>query len=123
MYVKKRVESEATLSLMTEAMTLVDQTEGYVPGETAVTFVGDIADVMQELPGTDRVKGISGCNKSAAITYKETYQAYFHHVMLRDVKVVFEDTVKEEAESLRMPAYPQAGYVQMVDQTVVVKWN
>ncbi len=122
-YVKKRVESEATLSLMTEAMTLVDQTEGYVPGETAVTFVGDIADVMQELPGTDRVKGISGCNKSAAITYKETYQAYFDHVMLRDVKVVFEDTVKEEAESLRMPAYPQAGYVQMVDQTVVVKWN
>ena len=122
-YVKKWVESEATLSLMTEAMTLVDQTEGYVPGETAVTFVGDIADVMQELPGTDRVKGISGCNKSAAITYKETYQAYFDHVMLRDVKVVFEDTVKEEAESLRMPAYPQAGYVQMVDQTVVVKWN
>lgn len=122
-YVKKRVESEATLSLMTEAMTLVDQTEGYVPGETAVTFVGDIADVMQELPGTDRVKGISGCNKSAAITYKETYQAYFDHVMLRDVKVVFEDTVKEEAERLRMPAYPQAGYVQMVDQTVVVKWN
>lgn len=122
-YVKKKVESMATLSLMTEVMGQIDQTEGYVPGETAVTFVGDISKVLKEIPGTERVKGISGCNKATAITYKETYQAYFDHVMLRDVKVVFEGTKEEKPEVLQMPSYPQTGYVRMVGQTVVVKWN
>lgn len=123
MYVKKEIESEATLSLMTEVMAQIEQTEGYVPGETAVTFVGDISKVLQEIPGTDRVKGVSGCNKSTAITYKETYQAYFDNILLRDVKVVFEGTQKKNPAVLRMPAYPQTGYVQRVDSVVVVKWN
>lgn len=122
-YVKKEVESKATLSLMTEVMTQIDQVEGYVPGETAVTFVGDISEVLGEIPGTDRVEGVSGCNKSTAITYRETYQAYFDHVMLRNVKVVFDETAKDETEIAKMPAYPQAGYVQLIDQIVVVKWN
>ncbi len=122
-YVKKEVESKATLSLMTEVMALVEQTEDYVPGETAVTFVGDISEVLQEIPGTDRVKGVSGCNKTAAITYKETYQPYFDHVMLRKVNVVFDGMTEEKPETAQMPSYPQEGYVQMVDQVVVVKWN
>lgn len=122
-YVKKEVESRATLSLMTEVMDQVGRTEGYVPGETEITFVGDISKVLKALPGTDTVKGISGCNKPTAITYKVTYQAYFDHVMLRDVKVVFEGAQEEKPEIIQMPSYPQAGYVQMVDSVVVVKWN
>ncbi|MDE7247878.1 MAG: glucosyltransferase domain-containing protein [Lachnospiraceae bacterium] len=130
-YVKKEVESEATLSLMTEVMAQIDQTEGYVPGETEVTFVGDISKVLQALPGTDRVKGVSGCNKPTAITYPGTYQAYFDNVLLRNVKVVMDETAEEEPQEevqedpqiMQMPAYPQPGYVQMIDQVVVVKWN
>lgn len=123
-YVKKEVESKATLSLMTEVMAEIDRTEGYVPGETPVTFVGDISKVLQEIPGTDRVKGVSGCNKTTSITYPGTYQAYFDHILLRDVSVVFDGAPKEEdAEVSQMPSYPQTGYVKMVDQVVVVKWN
>lgn len=123
-YVKKEVESKATLSLMTEVMAEVDRTEGYVPGETAVTFVGDISKVLQEIPGTERVKGVSGCNKTTAITYPETYQAYFDHILLRDVSVVFDKAPKQEDEEvMQMPSYPQKGYVRVVDQVVVVKWN
>lgn len=121
-YVKKEVESKATLSLMTEVVAQIDQVQGYVPGETAVTFVGDISKVLQEIPGTDRVKGVSGCNKPTSITYPGTYQAYFDNILLRDVKVVFEGA-QEKPEVLEMPCYPQAGYVQMVDSVVVVKWN
>lgn len=122
-YVKKEVESRATLSLMTEIMAEVDRVEGYVPGETEVTFAGDISKVLRTIPGTDRVKGVSGCNKPTAITYKETYQAYFDHVMLRDVNVVFDHVTEKEPEVAQMPAYPQPGYVRMVNQVVVVKWN
>lgn len=123
-YVKKEVESKATLSLMTQVMAQVEQTEGYVPGETEVTFVGDISEVLRDLPGTDRIEGVSGCNKPTAITYPGTYQAYFDNILLRDVKVVFEGApVKDDVEVAQMPPYPQSGYVQTVDQVVVVKWN
>lgn len=120
-YVKKEIESKATSALMTEVMTQVGQVEGYVPGETGVTFVGQMSNVLQDLPGTERLKGISGCNKSSAITYEGTYQAYFDHVMLRNVKVVFDGSIPEKEEVQGMPAYPQKGYVKMVDNVVVVK--
>ena len=121
---KKEVESKATLSLMTEVMAQVEQTAGYVPGETAVTFVGDISEILQNLPGTARVEGVSGCNKPTAITYPGTYQAYFDHILLRNVKMIVEGAPGiEDAEVMQMPSYPQSGYVQVVDQVVVVKWN
>ena len=123
-YVKKEVESKATLSLMTEVMAQVEQMAGYVPGETEVTFVGDISEILQNLPGTARVEGVSGCNKPTAITYPGTYQAYFDHILLRNVKMIFEGAPGiEDAEVMQMPSYPQSGYVQVVDQVVVVKWN
>lgn len=123
-YVKKKVEAGATLSLMTQIISQVEQTEGYVPGETPVFFVGQVSEILEELPGTQRVKGISGCNKTSAITYEGTYQAYFENVMLRDVEVVLEKdagNLLKGPEVARMPAYPQAGYVELVDGTVVVK--
>ncbi len=122
-YVKKEVESKATLALMTEVTAQIERTEGYVPGETEVTFIGDISKVLQEVPGTDRVKGVSGCNKPAAITYGETYQAYFDNVLLRKVKVALDGVAEDVPEAAQMPSYPQAGYVKMIGQAVVVKWN
>lgn len=120
-YVKKEVESKATLSLMTEILAEVERTEGYVPGETEVLFVGQVSEILQEMPGSQRLMGISGCNKSTAITYAGTYPAYFENVMLRDVKVVFDAGAGEDEEVLKMPSYPQSGYVKMLDGTVVVK--
>ena len=120
-YVKKEVESKATLSLMTQIMAQVEQAEGYVPGETPVTFVGQVSEILQEVPGTEKVKGISGCNKTSAITYPGTYQAYFDNVMLRDVTVVFAEGTAKKEEVLRMPVYPRPGYVKLVDGVAVVR--
>lgn len=120
-YVKKEVESKATLSLMTEIMAEVDRTEGYIPGETPVAFVGELSGIVEKTPGTKRVEGVSGCNKSCAITYPGTYQAYFDNVMLRDVKIVFDSGAEKKEEVGKMPAYPQPGYVKLVDGVVVVR--
>ena len=106
-YVKKEVESKATLSLMTQIMAQVEQAEGYVPGETPVTFVGQVSEILQEVPGTEKVKGI--------------YQAYFDNVMLRDVTVVFDEGTAKKEEVLRMPVYPRPGYVKLVDGVAVVR--
>lgn len=40
LYLKKDLERQATLSRMTELCLRLDQTEGYVPGETPVVFIG-----------------------------------------------------------------------------------
>ena len=122
-YVKKRVESEATLSLMTEVMAEVERTEGYVPGETELIFAGDITKILRPMPGMDRIKGISGNNKPTAIVDPNIYQEYFNHVMLRKANFIYEKDAGKWQEVQKMPAYPQAGYVRMVDGIVVVKWN
>lgn len=120
-YVKKEVESKATLSLMTEIMTEVERTKGYVPGETEVVFVGQISGLLQDMPGSQRLTGISGCNKPSAITYEGTYPAYFENVMLRNVNVAFDEEAGGKPEVLKMPSYPEPGYAKMVDGAVVVK--
>lgn len=43
--------------------------------------------------------------------------------MLRKVNVVFDGMTEGKPETVQMPSYPQDGYVQMIDQVVVVKWN
>ena len=43
-YVKKAVESQQTLSLMTRVLYHMEQTEGYVPGETPVALIGTLQD-------------------------------------------------------------------------------
>lgn len=122
-YVKKQVESEATLSLMTEVMSEVERMEGYVPGETEIIFAGDITEVLQPMPGMDRIKGISGNNKPTAIVDPNIYQEYFNHVMLRKANFIYEAGAGNWPEVQKMPVYPQEGYVQVLDGTVVVKWN
>lgn len=122
-YVKKQVESEATLSLMTEVMAEVERTEGYVPGETEIIFAGDITAILQPMPGMDRIKGISGNNKPTAIVDPNIYQEYFNNVMLRKANFIYEADAGKWPEVQEMPVYPQSGYVRMLDGTVVVKWN
>lgn len=123
-YVKKRVESEATLSLMTEVMSEVERTEGYVPGETEIIFVGDITEVLRPMSGMDRIYGISGNNKPTAIVDPDIYQEYFNNVMLRKANFIYEAGAGKWSDVQTMPTYPQAGYVRMLDDgRVVVKWN
>lgn len=120
-YVKKDIEDKATLALMTEIMTQVEELDNYVPGETKVTFVGYMPDIVETVPGTDRVDGITGAGKASAITYEETYEAYFKNVLLRDVNLSFQSDVQNSKEVEEMPSYPQKGYVMMLEDIVVVK--
>ena len=41
-YLKKDLEYDTTLSVMTRVVDRIEQVEGYIPGETPVKFLGDI---------------------------------------------------------------------------------
>lgn len=75
------------------------------------------------MPVMDRIKGISGNNRPTAIVDPNIYQEYFNNVMFRKANFIYETQAKKWPEVQKMPAYPQAGYVRMLDKTVVVKWN
>ncbi len=53
-YVKKDLERQSTLSIVTRLIDRIEQTDGYVPGETQVCFIGNIENnplIIQRRPG------------------------------------------------------------------------
>lgn len=61
LYLKKDLERQATLSRMTELCLRLDQTEGYVPGETPVVFIGlPSFDTPEALGSVSQITGAWG---------------------------------------------------------------
>lgn len=123
-YLKKDLEERATLSLMTRVLDRVEQTEGYLPGQTPAVFIGalDGGVLSAPRPGFD-YSGV-GLNSSYSVTYTDTLAWYFRDVLGYKISLAPQDIL--EAYRLRedvkaMPAYPAGGSVSMVDGVLVVK--
>ena len=121
-YVQKELEFEATRDLMVNVMDRVEEQEGYMEGVTPVAFTGSPEGLLTPLEGKDRVKEITGCYGSSAISYYHTYFSYFENILQRKTNVVLmPDQLQQSPEVAAMPRYPAAGSVALVDGTVVVK--
>jgi hypothetical protein len=128
-YVKKEKEAEADLSMMTRVVCMLEDREDFVPGETVVAFIG-VPKTRPGLYGMDRVCEITGlADRSIFITdasqhHYNAYRAYFDCV-LRCPVVFCTDAVRAELKhDLRvqtMPAYPQEGFISMIDGVLVIK--
>ena len=130
LYVKKDLEQEATLSLMTRVLGRVEAEPDYVPGETPVVFVGTDGALNGPLYGFERYYEITGAEYPTALQYSHatyyynTYAAYFRYVLntrirLADVRIWQAMQWDERVEA--MPAYPAAGCLQEIDGVLVVK--
>ena len=119
-YFKKEMQYTATLSLMTNVMHDIEQQDGYVDGETLVTFVGTPSAFLLDPAGTDRVREITGVYLSSPISYD--YSSYFRNVLLRNTRAQLVQELDNETVQ-QMPVYPQDGYVATVDGMVVVKFQ
>lgn len=126
LYLKKDLERQATLSLMTRAADDLEKQAGYVPGETPVAFLGT-PGVRLELPEELRyLEGYTGGWSLSQITDSKQYGAYFRYVLQLRVNLCDDWTrlALEDNEQVRqMPAYPQEGSVRMVDGVLVVKMS
>lgn len=126
MYVKKNLEYDAYLSLMTRVVGRMEAFEGYRPGETPVVFVGLPQTFNRVIPGFKDYWNVTGMTGSSPIYTTEIsrYQAYFDYVMSLPIALADEDTwvrVQSEDSVRVMPSYPTEGFLAWHAGTLVVK--
>ena len=126
MYVKKNLEFDGYLSLMTRIVGRMEATPGYEPGETPVLFVGLPKTFNRVIPGFKDYWNVTGMTGSSPIytTEPSRFQAYFDYVM--SLPIVLADGETRERlladEDVRaMPCYPADGFLTFRDGTLVVK--
>lgn len=123
-YLKKELESAATLSTFTRIVDRMEQTEGFVPGQTEVAFVGLLFDspLSTERSGFDHTS--TGLWHSYSTTYYETYEVYLSYYLGYPAHCVDTNEIQkyEKMEQvIAMPSFPAAGSVQMVEDVLVIK--
>lgn len=129
-YVKKDLEQDATLSLMTRVLGRLEAEPGYAPGETALVFVGAGGVLGESVYGFERYADITGAEYPSAIPYSDAtyyynaYAAYFRYVLNTRVSLAGVEqwtALQRDARVTAMPSYPAAGFIQELDGVWVVK--
>lgn len=124
LYLKKELESAATLSTFTRIVDRMEQTEGFVPGQTEVAFVGLLfnSPLSEERAGFDH--NSTGLWHNFSTTYYETYEVYLSYYLGYPVHCVDSSEIPkyEEMEQVAsMPPFPAAGSVRMMEDVLVIK--
>ena len=119
-YVKKNLESQATLSYMTRVAERMEEEEIYVPGETPVVFIGEYA-VGASMNGFEKYEVITGVEYHSPITFYDTYKDYFRYILGRPIVLEDANGFEQDERVLEMPVFPKEGSIVMIDGTLVVK--
>ena len=125
-HIKRALEDEATLSVMTRVTDRIEQTEGYVPGQTLVILVGDLnkSAVAQSREGYDTSNATFWKQPSFSVTYFESHMIYFRTILGYPIQFGDRDMAirySEMSEVIGMPAFPAAGCTRMIGDVLVVK--
>lgn len=126
MYMKKDLEFDAYLSLMTRIVTRMEMTEGYVPGETTVVFVGNPEHHNAMIPGFKDYWNVIGMTRSDLLIEPERsrYQAYFDYILSLPINLAEPETwrqISHSEASQAMPCYPLPGCMEFREEILVVK--
>lgn len=129
MYLKKDIECDAYLSLMTRVADRMEMNENYVPGETPVAFVGTFrnGNVLNPVPpGCEPYQKVTGMETSDVLCTDgpDRYQAYFDNVMgirLNHLDWDAWEELLEDPQIDQMPCYPAKGCVAFLGDVLVVK--
>ena len=125
-YLKKDMELKNTMLTLNRVVDRIEQTEGYVMGETPVVIVGTLmeSDLAKKRPGL-KLPG-TGLNSVFSVTDTTTYLEYFNNFLsypinLENASTSAQWAQKEEVQD--MPDFPAAGSCQFIDGTLVVKFS
>ena len=119
-YVKKDLESQATMSYMTRVADRMAEQDDYIPGETPVMIIGENV-IGNSKSGFERYEIVTGVSGQGSVTYYDTYKDYFKYILARPVSLHYDEELKNSEEVLEMSVFPKQGSVQMIDGVLVVK--
>ena len=120
LYLKKDLERQATVSQMTDVRVRLEQTEGYVPGQTPVLFSGAPGGRMPEAFG--RVSEITGAGITSTIG-GSGLAAYFEYVLQTPICISSDPSVYDDPQLARMPVFPAEGSIAWIGDTLVVRMS
>lgn len=118
-YLKKDLQEQATLSLMTRIVYSIESTEGYVPGVTPVAFSGSFENTPS-VPDMEAFQDVLpyGMGKSS-LTYVGTDYAFLTHYLNVNMNLT---RINGDLEAVKqMPVYPAKGSVAFVEDILVIK--
>lgn len=123
-YLKKELENSTTLSTFTRIVDRMEQTEGYVPGQTQVAFVG----LLHKSPLSKERTGFNytatGLWNNYSTTYHDTYETYLSYYLGYPADCVDSSEIEkyEQLEQVAaMSPFPAADSIQMIDGVLVIK--
>ena len=124
-YLKKDLEQEAFLSLMTRVISRMEDYEGYIPGTTPVVFVGNSSQVNEFISGFEKYHGIVGADMGVTDTSDDDrIRRYFHYILGNPAIMARNDiwnAMQDDERTAAMPAYPSEGCIAMMEDVLVVK--
>jgi hypothetical protein len=97
-YVKKNLERESTLSIVTRVIDRIEQTEGYTPKETPVVFIGGI----ENNPNLSTVRcgfTYEGTGNSSTVTATYNLPTYFYEYLSYPIKFGNQEHAPDEVLS------------------------
>ena len=118
-YLKKELQYEAAMGIMGEISSDIEHSEGYEVGETPVAFVGSfqLSDNISDIVGLEDVGLIYSMGKTSFL-YAGTDYAYLNYVLNKTMNLTH---VTVDDRIAAMPCYPKAGYIDYVDDVLIVK--
>ena len=124
LYLKKEMESEATLSTFTRIIDRMENTPDFNPRSTRVAMVGEMiySPLSEQRPGI--ANDATGMWFNFSVSYYDTCVAYLTYYLGYPAECVSEEEVialEKDPRVMEMPPFPAQGSVRMVDDVMVVK--
>lgn len=125
-YLKKNLEFESTLSLMSRIIARMEETPGYEIGYTPVAFIGTPEESVfsVERKGFEHLSALDAAAANYAIANTDDMIWYMWDVMGYPINVASAydaQLIAQSPQCASMPAYPRDGFCSMIDGTLVVK--
>ena len=123
---KRDVEWSSTLSAMTRVLDRIEQTEGYVPGETPVVLVGILtsSSISMTHPGFESLESYQGARYTYAASYETSTYWYLKMALGARVNLVDEDERRirsTPAVTDSLTIFPDAQCCQMIDGVLYIR--
>lgn len=123
-YLQKTMVHMSTYTHMTNVLHDMQQ-EGFSAKDTPILTVGELP--IEYMAGFERVERITGVSYSNSIT-KDTrsFKSYFRYILGEPIEYCSEEqraAVVQDPSYAEMPAYPEEGYIQMIQDVMVIRLN
>ena len=125
-YLKKNLEFQSTLSVMTRVLDRLESTEGFRPGQTKVTFYGSIEKGPLSVPheGFERLSSFEAAAGNFSVTEEELNTDYFWQILGYPVNALsdFErETLRKQMDLSILKPFPDKDCLEWVNDVLVVK--